>query len=186
MDKKRIIALVVSTIVVIIAIVAIVLVIKNNTGETASYKETQFEVGDYKVELKAKEEGYSESGYKFVASYRKTYEFENYNLDFGTRVLVNAKNESVYDTYSDYNGLNEVGIFNKRFKYKAENKKVKLLYKYDDNFYIEIELKDSSDYLNKDGSLLKTTSNVEEYNFFEKVTQDSDFRNFLSINISKK
>ena len=186
MDKKRIIALVVSTIVVIIAIVAIVLVIKNNTGETASYKETQFEVGDYKVELKAKEEGHSESGYKFVASYRKTYEFENYNLDFGTRVLVNAKNESVYDTYSDYNSLNEVGIFNKRFKYKAENKKVKLLYKYDDNFYIEIELKDSSDYLNKDGSLLKTTSNVEEYNFFEKVTQDSDFRNFLSINISKK
>jgi hypothetical protein len=60
------------------------------------------------------------------------------------------------------------------------------LYKYDDNFYIEIDLKDASDYLNKDGSLLKTTSNVEDYNFFEKLTQDSEFRNFLSFNISKK
>ena len=185
MDKKRILSFVIALAVFTI-IAVVIFVIAKNMGETANYKETQFEVGDYKVELKSKEAGHSESGYKFVASYRKTYEFENYNLDFGTRVFVNAKNESVYDTYSDYNSLNEVGIFNKRFKYKAENKKVKLLYKYDDNFYIEIDLKDASDYLNKDGSLLKTTSNVEDYNFFEKATQDSDFRNFLSFNISKK
>ena len=185
-DKRRLLSMILAAVTVIAIIAVVVVVIINNKGETASYKETQFEVGDYKVELKAKEEGHSESGYKFVASYRKTYEFENYNLDFGTRVLVNAKNESVYDTYSDYNSLNEVGVFNKRFKYKTESKKVKLLYKYDDNFYIEIDLKDASDFLNKDGSLLKTTSNTDEYNFFEKLTQDSDFRNFLSFNISKK
>lgn len=185
MDKKRILSFVIAFIVIAI-IAVVVVVIVNNKGETANFKETQFEIGDYKVELKSKEEGHAESGYKFVSHYYKKYEFENYDLNFGTRVSVNVKNESVYDTYSDYDGLNEVGIFNKRFKSKVENKKVKLLYKYDDGFYIEIDLKDISDYLNKDGSLLKTTSNVEEYNFFEKLTQDSDFRNFLSFNISKK
>ncbi len=184
-NKRRLLSMILAA-VIVIAIAAVVVVIVNNQGETANYKETQFEIGDYKVELKSKEEGHSERGYNFVTRYSKKYEYENYNLEFGARVLVSAKNENVYTTYSDYDGLNEVGIFNKRFKYKVENKKVKLLYKYDDNFYIEIDLKDSSDYLNKDGSLLKTTSNVEEYNLFEKVTQDSDFRNFLSINISKK
>lgn len=185
MDKKRILSFIIALVVIVIIAVVAVVIIKNQ-GETVNYKETQFEIGDYKVELKSKEEGHSERGYNFVTRYSKKYEYENYNLEFGARVLVSAKNGNVYTTYSDYDGLNEVGIFNKRFKYKAENKKVKLLYKYDDNFYIEVELKDSSDYLNKDGSLLKTTSNVEEYNLFEKVTQDSDFRNFLSINISKK
>ena len=178
MDKKRIISLVVAfAVIAIIAVVVVVII--NNREDTTNFKETQFEVGDYKVELKAKKDGHKESGYNFVSYYDKVYTLE-------IRVLVSAKNESVYNTYSDYNSLNEVGIFNKRFKYKAENKKVKLLYKYDDNFYIEIDLKDASDYLNKDGSLLKTTSNVEEYNFFEKLTQDSDFRNFLSFNIFKK
>jgi hypothetical protein len=185
MDKKRILSFIIAFIVIAI-IAVVVVVIVNNKGETVNYKETQFEVGDYKVELKSKLAGHSESGYNFVTRYSKKYECDNYDLDFGIRVLVSAKNESVYNTYSDYNSLNEVGIFNKRFKYKAENKKVKLLYKYDDNFYIEIDLKDASDYLNKDGSLLKTTSNVEDYNFFEKLTQDSEFRNFLSFNISKK
>ena len=186
MDKKRILALVLSIAVIAIIAVVAVIIIKNNQGDTGSFTETKFEVGDYKIELKSKEAGHSENGYKFVAFYNKKYELENYDLSFGTRVLVNAKNESVYNTYSDYDGLNEVGIFNKRFKYKEENNKLKLLYKYDDNLYLEIDLKDASDYLNKDGSLLKTTSNVDKYNFFEKVTQDSDFRNFLSINISKK
>ena len=185
MDKKRIISLVVAfAVIAIIAVVVVVII--NNREDTTNFKETQFEVGDYKVELKAKKDGHKESGYNFVSYYDKVYTLENYDLDFGIRVLVSAKNESVYNTYSDYNSLNEVGIFNKRFKCKAENKKIKLLYKYDDNFYIEIDLKDSSDYLNKDGNLLKTTSNVEDYNFFEKLTQDSDFRNFLSFNISKK
>ena len=185
MDKKRIISLVLAFVVVAIIAVVIVVIV-NNQGETANFKETQFEIGDYKVELKAKKDGHKETGYEYVSYYDKKYTFENYDLDFGVRVLVSAKNENVYEKYSDYNSLNEVGVFNKRFKYKTESKKVKLLYKYDDGCYIEIDLKDISDYLNKDGSLLKTTSNVEEYNFFEKLTQDSDFRNFLSFNISKK
>ena len=186
MDKRRIISLILSVVVVAIIVAVIVVIVKNNSSETGNFKETKFEVGNYQIELKSKLAGHSESGYNFVTRYSKKYECDNYDLDFGIRVLVSAKNESVYNTYSDYNSLNEVGIFNKRFKYKAENTKVKLLYKHDDNFYIEIDLKDASDYLNKDGNLLKTTSNVEEYNFFEKLTQDSDFRNFLSFNISKK
>ena len=185
MEKKRILALVLSIVVIAIAVVVFIIV-KNNSGDTGSFKETKFEVGNYQIELKSKEAGHPENGYNFVARYSKKYEYDNYDLSFGVRVSVSAKNESVYDKYSDYDGLNEVGIFNKRFKYKTESKKVKLLYKYDENLYLEIELKDSSDYLNKDESLLKTTSNVEEYNFFEKATQDSEFRSFLSLNISKK
>ena len=186
MDKRRIIATVIALVTFVVAIAAIYIIVKNNSGDTGSFKETKFEVGNYQIELKSKEAGHPESGYNFVARYSKKYEYDNYDLSFGVRVSVSAKNESVYDKYSDYDGLNEVGIFNKRFKYKTESKKVKLLYKYDDNLYIDIDLKDSSDFLNKDGSLLKTTSIADEYNFFEKCTQDSNFRNFLSLNISKK
>lgn len=186
MDKRRILAIVLAFVIVVALIAVVWVIVKNNTGDTGSFKETKFEVGNYQIELKSKEAGHPESGYNFVTRYSKKYEYDNYDLSFGVRVSVSAKNESVYNAYSDYDGLNEVGIFNKRFKSKVENKKVKLLYKYDENCYIEIDLKDISDYFNKDGSLLKTTSNVEEYNFFEKLTQDSEFRNFLSLNISKK
>ena len=115
MDKKRIISLVLAFVVVAIIAVVIVVIV-NNQGETANFKETQFEVGDYKVELKAKKDGHKETGYEYVSYYDKKYTFENYDLDFGVRVLVSAKNENVYEKYSDYNSLNEVGIFNKRFK----------------------------------------------------------------------
>ncbi len=186
MNKKRIITLVLAAVIVVIIATVVIIAIKNNKENNEGFTETQFEIGEYKIDLKSKKIGRSESGYKFVSYYDKKYEFENYDLDFGIRVFLNAKNENIYDSYSDYDGLNEVGIFNKRFKYKQENKKIKLLYKYDNNFYIEIDLKDASNFFNKDGSLVKNTEIVDEYNFFEKTTQDSEFRNFISFNISKK
>ena len=51
MDKKRILSFVIAFIVIAI-IAVVVVVIVNNKGETANFKETQFEIGDYKVELK--------------------------------------------------------------------------------------------------------------------------------------
>ena len=61
MEKKRILALVLSIVVIAIAAIVVFVIVKNNSGDTGSFKETKFEVGNYQIELKSKEAGHPEN-----------------------------------------------------------------------------------------------------------------------------
>lgn len=160
---------------------------KKEIKDTGSFNETSFETEDYKVDIYSNVSGHPEGIYKFMTCYNKMYKRNEYDMKFSVSLGLDLVNEPI----ENYSIMKDIKLFDKDLKYKElSDNEIIIVYKYDDEAYLTINVEDRTVFYNKEGNRIEDENynsiKMEEYDLADMLVKDKDFSNTLSFEISKK
>lgn len=158
---------------------------ENNVVEepdTGAFKNTMFEVGNYRIKVSSQKPGNPSNGSNFSTymEYNKKDESTNISLDY---FFVEG---DVYKDYSDFNKYKNLSINGKNLKYKVEDNQTEavFLYKNDEDSYLKIVMKSGLIFDNKTGYVKDTLKITND--FLKRKDVVNDLKKEIKFEIEKK
>lgn len=190
MKSKKILM---SLIVLIIGVIIILFIYKKHNEEplTGAFNNMTFGLDNYTINLNSLSPGHPSSDADFTTFYiSDLYTRENYKFQYYILIDLKFIKGLADNDFSSYNTMENINLFNKDFKYqKISDTEILLIYKYDDNFYIVINLNDHSQCYGLDGNYLYDESGkelmLEKYDFDEFIKDNDEFKNAINIKVNK-
>lgn len=164
---------------------------KQDINATGTFNDLTFETENFQIEIYSENSGHPDRDYDFMTYYNKMYEKADYDMDFEVSLGLNFVNKSVENGIENYFTMKDIKVFNKDLKYtEISDNEIIIIYKFDDEAYLTINVQDRTDFYNKEGNLIKDQNynsiKMEEYDLADMLVKDKDFSNTLSFEISKK
>ena len=190
MKNKKILILL---IVLIIGVIITLFLSKKYNKETVTgaFNNMIFKIDNYTINLNSLVSGHSDSNADFTTYYTSDlYKRENYEFQYDIQIYLKFIKGLADNDFSSYSTMENINLFNRNFKYqKISDTEILLIYKYDNDFYITINLNDHSKCYGVDGNYIYDESGkelmLEKYDFAEFVRNNNEFKNSINIQVNK-